>query len=257
MRYFVPELALGATLGPQREYQDKFGGLPWGLPPERWPLCAECGNPQTLLVQLRHDAKRLDLGAEGRYVLVFQCAFDPGMCDTWDADSGANAVLFMDATEMMVGLTSPPASDIFQEIEARVVSWEAREDTIPEERYPLFFDEPIDDDTLEFLERSYSGTKVGSVPTFMQSASEAPGPPFRFVAQFSYYHEFRGEPPAECIEGIPISRRRDAPGYTVAAANYGDAGTGYLFVNVSRETPDLFVDHPKGPPAGKFFWQCG
>jgi hypothetical protein len=246
MRYFVPELALGVALAPQTAYQDKFGGLPWGLPPERWPICAKCGKPQTFLAQLRHDTERLDLGAEGRCVLVFQCASKPGTCDTWKAGSGANAVLFLDAGDMVAGLTSPPAPDVWEENEVRVVFWGAHDDGIPAERYSFFFEEPdyltLDDQTMALLRLPYSSTKIGSVPSFVQSASEAPAHPFRFVAQFDAFHEVRGEAPSKWRLA---SRTPDGSGFYIAAANYGDMGTGYLFIDTSQETP-----------AGLFFWQC-
>jgi hypothetical protein len=29
----------------ERVWADRISGKPWGLPPERWPLCGVCGEP--------------------------------------------------------------------------------------------------------------------------------------------------------------------------------------------------------------------
>src|SRR5262249_24124718 len=57
VKYFVPELAPHDELLAHPSFEDKFGGLPWGLPPERWPLCASCGGPQCLFVPCRASAE--------------------------------------------------------------------------------------------------------------------------------------------------------------------------------------------------------
>jgi hypothetical protein len=73
MRYFVPEIRLASELPTQACIQDKLGGLPWGVTASRWPMCSDCGKPQSLLAQFVHDASRLDLGRQGRALFLFQC----------------------------------------------------------------------------------------------------------------------------------------------------------------------------------------
>ena len=91
MRCFVPDIRLAAELPEQTKLEEKFGGVPWGLDEELWPTCADCGKHQSLLAQLVHDDTRLNLGREGRVLLVFQCNHSPGMCETETGGSGANA----------------------------------------------------------------------------------------------------------------------------------------------------------------------
>ena len=91
MQYFVPDIRLTAELPPQFNLEEKLGGIPWGLPPDRWPACADCGKPQTLLAQFVHHPMRLDLNREGRCLFVFHCTQNPGMCDSWRGGGGANA----------------------------------------------------------------------------------------------------------------------------------------------------------------------
>jgi hypothetical protein len=59
----------------------RTGGVP--LVPDGfvWPICRECGGPLQFLAHLP-----LETGA----IAVFFCQNDPGMCDDWDAGSGAN-----------------------------------------------------------------------------------------------------------------------------------------------------------------------
>ncbi|KUH36437.1 hypothetical protein ATE80_23490 [Streptomyces kanasensis] len=69
--------AVADALGP------RTGGVP--LVPEGfvWPDCRECGRPMLFLAHLPL--------AQG-VIAVFLCQNDPGMCDDWDATSGANRV---------------------------------------------------------------------------------------------------------------------------------------------------------------------
>ncbi|WP_394617627.1 hypothetical protein JNUCC0626_00575 [Lentzea sp. JNUCC 0626] len=64
----------------------RTGGVPLVPAGFTWPLCRECGEAMQFLAHLP-----LDFGT----VAVFMCQDDPGMCDCWDAVSGANrACLF-------------------------------------------------------------------------------------------------------------------------------------------------------------------
>ncbi len=51
MRSYQPILRLApGTSAPA--LRAKFGGLPWGVPPQRWPVCRECGHPMSSLAQI-------------------------------------------------------------------------------------------------------------------------------------------------------------------------------------------------------------
>ena len=56
------------------------------------PKCRECNSTMkhvfTLDLENHPDE---DLREAGKAIQVFQCQNDPGMCDDWDAESGANA----------------------------------------------------------------------------------------------------------------------------------------------------------------------
>ena len=285
MKYFVPELALGALLPPQTQLCDKIGGLPWGLPVEKWPLCRECGNPQTHLATFLHSAERLDLGAEGRAVLIFQCGHSPNEtdCETSVADSGANAVVFLDAHELGSGLTQPPLPGTPKEVEMRVREWVEQEDLVTEELEPYFYKT---DGFWEFQEAHEAvidsirdGARLGGVPDWVQNVEDVPST-FRFAAQLDMYYHFPDPLPTADAVGATISRwdksigqygeyqvskpahsdpslrgeiyvsdltlERYGSGFDVEAAEFGDGGLGYLFIH-----PDPVA------PRGVFLWQCG
>lgn len=209
MRYFVPELMLGDLLPPQTTIQDKYGGLPWGLPQDKWPLCKECGNPLSHLATLLHDAERLDLGKEGRTVLIFQCNNPVTRCDKKTPEQGANAVIFQNADEVGSGVTSTPEPGALSEIEARVLCWTAREDLVTPAQAVYFYDRAmflefweeqyqLSKETAEKLEESiYEGHKVGSVPApaWAGGVDAVSASSYRFVAQLDNRFEFSGPPP--------------------------------------------------------------
>ena len=218
MKYFVPTLALGALSPPQTRLADKFGGLPWGLPAEKWPSCAECGNPQTHLATFTHSAERLDLGAEGRVVMIFQCGHAPNEtdCETYEANSGANAVVFLNAHELGNGLTEPPAPGASKEIEMRVARWTEKQDLVTPELEPLHY--PPEglwytadgkwverDEAREAIDDSVeAGARLGSVPCWVQEP-ESIDPVFHFVAQLAMYYHFPDPIPSADAVGAVVS----------------------------------------------------
>lgn len=282
MKYFVPELALGALSPPQAQFIEKFGGLPWGLPVGRWPLCRECGNPQTHLATFTHSVGRLDLGMEGRTVLVFQCGHSPNEtnCENYTANSGANAVVFLDAHELGTGLTMPPAPGTPKQIEMRVTKWVEQHDLVTPELESSFLSGDScwqHDEATEIVNDSIAdGAKVGSVPGWIQGGASV-DPAFRFVAQLGYSYHFPDPMPTADAAGAAtlrwnkgerkpqvdqptnldpdlrgkiyvsdITLLRYGSGFDVNAADFGDGGSGYLFINT-----DLIM------PQGLFLWQCG
>jgi hypothetical protein len=233
MKYFVPELAPEDEFPAQSVLEDKFGGLPWGLPSERWPLCVSCGSPQCLLAQLHHHRERLDLGKGGRVLLVFACNDDFSRCPTWDMNSGANSCFVVDAEELGEGLTSPQVSHGFTQRRMdrwldeqvhpawRLVRWREEDDGIPES-YPGFFGlmHGLPDGYDEKEYQSHwsqvpQETKLGSVPFWIQFPVIPPGG--RFLGQID----------SNCCQA------------------FGDNGIGYIFLS-----------GPAAAPRGWFLWQC-
>lgn len=241
MHTFTPDLALPADLPPQAAMEDKFGGLPWGLPQRLWPVCADCELPQTFIAQFVHHPQRLDLGRPGRALFTFQCMHDPGVCETWDGTSGANACLVVEPEQMTAGTTTAPGAGVPLEREVRVAGWVQADDGITPEQAEAFL--ACDFDTYMTLpedvqERATGATRLGSVPLWLQSPDEAPeGEGWRFVGQMEEAHRFTRPPSTPLDPHDPTSLRLEGP-------NFG-GGIAYLF-----------VDSSASPPKGHFFWQC-
>ena len=110
---------------------------------------------------------------------------------------------------------------------------------------------------------------AGGVPAWIQSASEAPGPPWEYVGQLADSQRIGGAVPPSQLPGAGIQRRVDGAfrleppdglaveqvdrwivvddtGSYVPGPNFGHGGIAYLFVDRSQD-----------PPAALMFWQCG
>jgi len=230
MRFYIPKLLLATALPRQTAPQDKFGGLPWGLPPERWPICAGCGGYQSLLAQLGSDVQHFDLGPGSSGLLIFQCENGRG-CATFNPESGCNAVLFLAPGEEGSWFTPSPNDNLSIVPEARIVGWVESEDRItPAEAeafmsHEAFFD--LDEDLVESVSPV---TRMGSVPAWIQSPQRPEGTGWRFMFQLDCEYVLSSDP-----QGVGV----------LEAMNFGDSGRGYLFLRTAGSHPE-----------GRFLWQC-
>jgi hypothetical protein len=248
MKYFVPNLKLSSDLPPQNRLENKLGGIPWGLKPEQLPVCNYCGKTQSLLAQFTHDLERLNLGASKRVLFVFQCNnLDSGACPTWEGGAGANACFILDENELENCLTPMPKEASPSILEVRVTDWMAYEDGISVDEIPAFYDDvqlyKLPEKQLESVPEI---TKLGSVPTWIQSSEEAPGEGWDFVGQLCDSYTFFEKPSdvrwkAHIWESNICGERK----WILDGPNFGDAGIGYIFVRYQAEKPE-----------GWFFWQC-
>jgi len=243
MRIFSPLFEIGTRLGAQVGPQDKIGGVPVGIDPALWPTCAECGATMSHLGQFVHHPDRLDLGAEGRVLTLWQCENDPGSCETYAVDSGANAAVVTDADGTADLPVLPPGPLPFIYPEVRVTRWTEGDDGVPPERVPDYFD----DDVRLALDEAWfapggSETRFGGVPAWEQSASEGPERPWTFVGQIAGRQPMRSAPP-DVAWSHPLWV---ATGWHLKGPNFGDDGIAYLF-----------LDRSSDPPGACFIWQCG
>ena len=267
MRYHVPRSVLGIRCDPQTGPVDKFGGLPWGVPAERWPVCRACGRPQSHVAQLYHDRERLDLGGEGRVLVLFQCEWGPDPCMTFRPEYGANAAMVIDAGGD--GLTFPPEPVPPEVPELRVVDWMAHDDGIAPDRYGEFFDDDrflaLNDEGL--LDAVALDTKVGGPPHWLQSFEDGPPPPWRFVLQLPEGQVGDGPAPTAEETGWGVYRNGPAgPEWEYPPGMGRDDGV-RVRVEVSPETwwvlgPNfgmgtafVFINTEADPPAAIMLWQ--
>ena len=196
MRSYLPVLRL-ASDAHEPALRAKFGGLPWGLPPHRWPACRECGEPMSCLAQipvrghLDHAgplAGRCDLS--GKVLHVFTCE-RLTICSFWDPMGGANAAFFLDAEELRHEEPAAAAPIVSVLPEVWIEGWAPHDDPVPDDAAASFTDDtkfyalpeawrfpfPHDfDSTLR--------TKLGGVPYWTgQGPSGPPQPPFRFMLE--------------------------------------------------------------------------
>jgi hypothetical protein len=266
MRFHLPTFEYRPRLGPQTVALDKVGGLPFGLDPAAWPRCADCGKAMSHIAQFVHDEHRLDLGDPRRVLTLWQCEHDPGMCETWSATSGANRATVLTVDEESAHLAPLPDEETTVFVEARVVAWSEGDDGVTQDQLPMFFDEARSRE----LDRAWWAaerftTRLGAVPTFIQSADESPARPWRFIGQLSGGERISGPVPTAIATGYGIQRAVDGgwemerppgepkgwivvdeSGWYLPGANFGDGGMAYVF-----------LDQTSDPPAASMFWQCG
>ena len=226
MKYYVPQLELGVLLPQQVVYQDKFGGLPWGLDQNLWPICRSCKRDMVLIAQFEHNDYRLNLGRKGRVLYIFQCDGFDGGCDiTYDPDGGANSCFIVEPEELLNRLAYPPYAANFDEkrlwsldnigfynkenrptviwtlTEARVSSWLEREDGLSEQHRKFFeggyWDQPNDLPDLHW------GTRLGGFPSWIQYP-ELEG--WAFLGQMSGGHIFSNPIPTPDEVGCPVGK---------------------------------------------------
>lgn len=227
MRYFVPDIVPVDGINETRE---RLGGVPLGLHPDDWPHCADCNKSMTLLAQLAHHEERLDLGREGRMLLVFLCAHDPGMCDSWDAMSGANACLIVEPERLGECETPVPSDDPPTDPCVAIVGWLARDDGVSDVDAAHFFDEArwtaLPD---EIGCAPPQMTHLGGLPAWMQSPDEAPRPGWRFLGQLDSSYSFISLPNDPPPWVHPDPERFEGRSAWADGPNFGDGGVAYLF----------------------------
>ena len=240
MRYYVPRIEAPDARNPQGRVIDKLGGLPWGVSPDQWPVCTDCGRHQTHLATLLHDADRINLGEPSRVLMLFQCDWDPGMCDTWSADSGGSVALVVDADVLLHRLSAPPVDGLPVGTEGWISQWTVADDGVDAEMYPAFFidgERNLLDATV--VDGIPQGTKVGGTPYWIQGADDAPGTGWRFVLQLDGQLRFATDP------GRAVKARRQNGSWVADGPNFGDMGMAYVFVSADDPTRTIL------------FWQCG
>jgi hypothetical protein len=119
--FFKPMFELGFFCKKRSGREDKLGGVPFGLPPDRWPACKVCGRQQNYIGQFWNSAT-VNLGRQGRALFLFQCPDGP-LCASWEHSSGANAGVLVDVPDAAHWPTAvPPGVEI--EPEGIIVGWE-------------------------------------------------------------------------------------------------------------------------------------
>jgi hypothetical protein len=240
----IPQFVFANTSDACTEDQDvHFGGLPIGLTTDKWPSCKECGIKMTFLFQMKHDSNRLDLGREGRVLYLFQCETDNN-CSTWDAEAGCNQVLLVEPEEW----DNTPIDDVPQEETKMlpaiaVTSWETREQQEKEDVWTHLGGKPIWIQGEEDLGTDYlfAAQLDFSLRVVVTNLSELP---IEETVDHNGTSSYRLKVGKRDV--VWISASSSSPNtYNCSFANFGDSGSGYVFVNPAKEHG-----------TGRFIWQC-
>ena len=192
----MPKLIVKKLLPIGKAY---FGGHPYvplGYP---WPMCKTCAKPMRFLAQVPlEEAGLAGLSYQRKFLLIFQCESQPGLCDEWLSDGGGNAAVIVDSVGAKQMLAPPTAPRPFKKMAVSFKAYESSEvGRTPDDEYC---------DALESNEARVLG-KVGGNPLWIQgdeTPSCACGSRMQFLLQIEEGSEGR--------------------------FNFGGAGAGYAFI---------------------------
>ena len=164
-----------------------FGGLP--VAPRsvqfRWPRCKSCDKAMQFLgrVMIPEVAP-----SKARFVLLFMCQNNPGLCDEWDAESGGNKAIIVSA-ENVVAIESPSDGITVRETQYGVVLEDAVFQTYDEAREGWSL--------LTGRSRRHVLGQMFGTPSWVQ-ADETPScnccrSPMRFIAQLEQGPDSKNE----------------------------------------------------------------
>jgi hypothetical protein len=208
-----------------QELKTKFGGQPVWLDTPAWPISRIYDEPMQFICQIAIDPALFpDSQAQMAYIFMT----DEGDGDTWDPESGENAVILQPGEPHVPVIVSAtgPTLDCMSEIAGQpqvcefAVTLSAGED-------PDFISEDSwldieDEEERERLHTPYvatlEGNKIGGTPLFLQNDEFPDGESWNLLLQLD-----------STIVPFEI--------------NFGDAGIGYVFLS------------PDGRIA-KMLWQC-
>ena len=257
MRSYLPRMSITPPDAPG--LRPKFGGLPWGLPPERWPLCRCCGEPMSAMAQIpvRGNLDRVDWNAAradmaDRVLHLFTCE-RPSVCPFWELEDGANTAFFLRESELGDAASVPPEgsgapvahasrgkdgksvlppSPIAPPLlpEVWITAWEPHDDAVPPEIADDFMDWEQHSRLPEDLRDPHDfdsefQTKIGGVPYWTGNGPGSVAPsPFRYALQIDLFlHVIEDNEP-------------------IMLANFCSDGTGYLYIDATApEARALFA----------------
>lgn len=131
---------------------------------------------------------------------MFQCEWDPGMCETWSPDSGANACIVVDGDHGNV--IQPPEAATRQYPYVAITGWTTSEDETDPHALAAMFDEKEWPAAARDIAASQIwSTRLGGVPAWVQYPEFPRGEGWTFIGQID----------------------------PDAGANFGDGGMAYLF----------------------------
>jgi len=263
MKSFLPRFRVATLTAEPARFRSKIGGVPWGLPIEKWPYC--CNAPQKLLAQILHEPPYVNLG--GDFVLyLFQCL---ECCGIDQEGRGVALVKRSDISDSPVTVADyDRQSELGESLIGELFfdGWDMVDDGIPESRLTGFFEErrywALQDDFPEirwFADMSRFG---GSPRWTGNGPLNPPSSPFEFLFQLNTWLDVPGPPPSPAEIGCPIhihasptvfqrqSRTKanapwsachdqQADHFSVEFTNLGTDGALYVFIDRTPSIPSV------------------
>ncbi len=162
-----------------------------------WPECRTCDEAMTHLFTL--DLDEIGAGPKNHLLVVFMCCQNPGMCDEWAADAGANRAILQKKN-----VAQPVPDSKCAHLYNRDCYLAFKE-----------FEEPGDEGALfDFYDNKMRDRSEGAV------VGKASGEPI--------WLQGSGEWP-ECKCGSRMPFVAQIEGSASEDLDFGDAGTGYIF----------------------------
>jgi hypothetical protein len=250
VKIFIPSFVVASLQPPQSNLLPKFGGLPWGFPAAKWPVCRECESQMVLLAQLPHDPSvGLDFGDEAYVLHLFQCP--TGGCSSYAYGEGCTASLILRCEHLGDGLTQPPYAgppkpnpyvsisrtnaDGGEEVahflpppmngELWITGWAEFEDDIRPDQRAVYYDGSKFDDASDeerepyrkFLQAGEDAgkfrTKAGGFPYWGRHGAAPPQGSFEFLLQIDTFIHIDGSLPKPEQVGCDVFLQTDKSGY--------------------------------------------
>lgn len=261
MYYYVPDVTSPDSYSPDQIAVGQLGGMPVAFPAERWPHCSACEGAMSFIAQFNHHPQAVDLGASGRTLYIFMCQQDPGMCEDWYADGGANACLLLDhheqQTDTVYTIDAPLQGDTVP-----IHAWLRRESQLtPQEAHILAhqdYPESMSKEELSALwKKKISGnTHMGGIPDWIQGADEGYRPGWEFVGQIeSGLKYLKQDDRRDITDPHHVDK---AASYKSDKFNFGGGGAAYIFAErANTHIGEHIAEHIAERPIFHFFWQCG
>lgn len=217
----MAKLLMPSKHAPKSAATTRIGGVPAAPKGTAWPLCKECQGRLMFLGQIYLPETGIQsLAGREQMLLVFQCQNNTAVCDDWDADTGANAILVVPAQGLVA--MKPPKVTAEDEENGAGPAWLDGEQAVRIIDYDNSRQEESDDDAYMDLMRS-KGTppigKLGGRPSWQGGGDETPKCSCKrkmiFVAQIE----------DTAVDGI----------------NFGGCGSGYVFACAHCQDKGKFV----------------
>jgi uncharacterized protein YwqG len=204
----------------------KFGGQPVWINQIQWPISKKTGKPMMFICQIKLEPGLFGR-IEGKMAYVFMTEDKKGDAQTWDPNSGENAIIIQPGSNRIKALPidiGPSLSRLVKKKGTTRCLIEPCEYSAKLElgKDPEYITEYEREDWGEITFKKYAkvlyGNKIGGTPIFLQSDEFPKGGPWNLLLQLD-------------STKVPFS------------INFGDAGNGYAFIS-------------KDGKKAKFLWQC-